>query len=194
MAALHRPRAARASRRSAQRSSWLLCSRSSRRCIVGIAAFQVNQFSRLTSTGYEINELNRERAAKQAANHELEAEVARLSSLARVDMEARVRAAAWQPPTQKLYIDVNHAGADAADAADAVPAGGADGDEPAERRRTRSGSDCMRAAAVLLAAARPCCASAGARAETRAMFGQRGRMNMRLAAPRGVVRRRRRAC
>ena len=57
--------------------------------ISAIGALQVNQLSTATVTSYEINELNRERAAKQAANHELEAEVAGLSSLARVDIEAR---------------------------------------------------------------------------------------------------------
>lgn len=72
------------------------------------AGFQVNQFSRLTSTGYQINELNRQRAERQAANHALEAEVARLSSLARVDWEARTRLH-LEPAQQKLYITVNHA-------------------------------------------------------------------------------------
>ncbi len=74
--------------------------------VIGVAALQVNQFSRLTSTGYHINELNRKRAARQADNHELEAQVARLSSLARVEWEARVRMG-LAPPGQKLYIDVN---------------------------------------------------------------------------------------
>ena len=71
------------------------------------AGFQVNQFSRLTSTGYQINELNRQRADRQAANHALEAEVAGLSSLARVDWEARTRLH-LEPAQQKLYITVNH--------------------------------------------------------------------------------------
>jgi cell division protein FtsL len=71
-----------------------------------IAGAQVNQFSRLTSTGYEIEGLKRERAAKQAANHELEAEVARLSSLARIDWEARTRLG-MTPATRTMYIDVN---------------------------------------------------------------------------------------
>ena len=74
--------------------------------MVAAAALQVNQFSRVASTGYAINDLNRERAAKQAENHEIEAEVARLSSLARVDIEARVRLH-MEPAQQKLYIDVN---------------------------------------------------------------------------------------
>ena len=49
---------------------------------VAVAAAQVNQFSRVTSAGYELDRLNQERAAKQAQNHEIEADVARLSSLA----------------------------------------------------------------------------------------------------------------
>jgi cell division protein FtsL len=71
------------------------------------AGFQVNQFSRLTSTGYAINELNRQRAQRQAENHAIEAEVARLSSLARVDWEARTRLH-LEPAKQKLYLTVNH--------------------------------------------------------------------------------------
>jgi cell division protein FtsL len=75
--------------------------------VVIAAGFQVNQFSRLTSTGYQINELNRQRAERQAENHALEAEVAQLSSLARVDWEARTRRH-LEPAQQKLYITVNH--------------------------------------------------------------------------------------
>ena len=101
------------------------------------AGFQVNQFSRLTSTGYEINELNRQRAERQAANHELEAEVAQLSSLARVDWEARTRLH-LEPAQQKLYIDGEPRRAGPADAADAVPAAGAGG-QPS-RRTSRCGS------------------------------------------------------
>jgi cell division protein FtsB len=76
--------------------------------VVIAAGFQVNQFSRLTRTGYQIDELNRERAARQADNHALEAEVAQLSSLARVDWESRTRLH-LEPAQQKLYITVNHA-------------------------------------------------------------------------------------
>lgn len=59
--------------------------------VVGAALLQVNQFSAVTGTGYDIEQLKRDRAAKQAENHELEAEVASLSSLARVEIEARTR-------------------------------------------------------------------------------------------------------
>jgi cell division protein FtsL len=73
---------------------------------VAIAAFQVNQYSSAARTSYELNDLNRLRAAKQARNHELEAEVAKLSSLARVDIEARVRLG-MVPADRKLYLQVN---------------------------------------------------------------------------------------
>ena len=79
--------------------------------VLGIALVQVNEFSRLTSTGYQINELTAERASRQADNHALEAEVASLSSLARVDWEARTRLH-MEPAKQKLYIDVNGAAPD----------------------------------------------------------------------------------
>ncbi len=79
--------------------------------VVLAAGLQVNQFSRLTSTGYQLNELNRQRAARQAENHELEAEVARLSSLGRVDWEARTRLH-MVPASQRLYLNVNHAAPD----------------------------------------------------------------------------------
>jgi cell division protein FtsB len=76
--------------------------------LVAVAAgFQVNQFSRLTSTGYEINGLDQQRAERQAENHAIEAEVAQLSSLARVDWEARTRLH-LEPAQQKLYLTVNH--------------------------------------------------------------------------------------
>jgi hypothetical protein len=51
--------------------------------------------------------LNRQRAERQAQNHALEAEVAQLSSLARVDWEARTQRH-LEPAQQKLYITVNH--------------------------------------------------------------------------------------
>jgi len=76
--------------------------------VVVVALAQVNQFSRLTSTGYEIEALKRERDVKLAENHKLEADVASLSSLARVDLVARLELA-MHPATRRLYIDVNHA-------------------------------------------------------------------------------------
>jgi cell division protein FtsL len=76
--------------------------------VVVVALLQVNQFSRLTSTGYEIESLKRERDLKLAENHKLEADVASLSSLARVDLVARLELG-MEPARQRLYIDVNHA-------------------------------------------------------------------------------------
>jgi cell division protein FtsL len=73
---------------------------------VVVAGFQVHQFSRITSRGYEIDALNRELAARRAENYELEAEVAQLSSLARVEWEARVEKK-MEAPKRTLFIDVN---------------------------------------------------------------------------------------
>jgi cell division protein FtsL len=73
--------------------------------LIGAAAMQVNQFSAVTGTGYEIEELKRERALKQAANHDLEAEVASLSSLARVEIEARARLG-MEPPKDVEHINI----------------------------------------------------------------------------------------
>src|SRR3974377_248943 len=114
MAALHRPALPLPGRLAAP----LARIRSGRATIIivavvvfGIALAQVNEFSRLTSTGYQINELTAGRAARQADNHAIEAEVAGLSSLARVDWEARTRLH-MEPPKQTLYIDVNSAAPD----------------------------------------------------------------------------------
>lgn len=74
--------------------------------VTGVALLQVHQFSQVTSTGYQVDGLTQVRAEKQARNHELEAEVAALSSLGRVDWEARTRLH-MEPPKQRLYIDVN---------------------------------------------------------------------------------------
>ena len=76
--------------------------------VVAGALLQVNQFSRAASTGYQINGLSQQRAAKQAENHAIEAEVARLSSLARIDIEARVRLG-MVPAERRLSISVNQA-------------------------------------------------------------------------------------
>lgn len=88
-----------------QRQGWLAIA-AAVAILVGAAAFQVSQLSSATVTSYEINELNRERAAKQAANHEIAAEVAGLSSLARVDLDARLRLGLI-PAERKLYVEVN---------------------------------------------------------------------------------------
>lgn len=74
--------------------------------IVGVALLQVNQFSRLASTGYEMERLKAERSEKLAENYQLEADVAYYSSLARIEWEARTRLN-LVPATRRLYIDVN---------------------------------------------------------------------------------------
>lgn len=104
MAALHRTAVA-APALVRQRSGWVVIALIIA-VVVGIAGFQVSQFSSLTNTSYEINELNRVRAEKQARNHELEAQVAQASSLARVDIVARVQMG-LQPATRVLHIEVN---------------------------------------------------------------------------------------
>ena len=116
MAALHRPAipAPRAATRAAtQAATKALLRRPGKLALyvamgllVAAAVFQVNRFSTLTSRGYQINDLQRQRAEQQAENHQLEADVAGLSSLARVDIEARVRLK-LQPATQKMYITVH---------------------------------------------------------------------------------------
>jgi cell division protein FtsL len=106
MAALHRP-AAVAPRIFGKARPGKLLVAGAIGLVVVAAGFQVNQFSRLTSTGYEIDALNQQRAEKQAENHAIEAEVAQLSSLARVDWEARTRLH-LEPAQQTLYLTVNH--------------------------------------------------------------------------------------
>lgn len=105
MAAIQRPALPARSLPSLRRSPRLLIGLAAA-LVLGGAMLQVSQFSAVTTTGYHIEELERERAAKQAENDELEAEVARLASLARVDIEARVRLK-MEPAQQILNIEVN---------------------------------------------------------------------------------------
>jgi cell division protein FtsL len=86
------------------RSGWLLALAVA--LVIGVALLQVNQFSAVTGTGYNIEELKRDLAAKQAENHDLEAEVARLSSLARVEIEARTRLQMDRPKTVQ-HLEIN---------------------------------------------------------------------------------------
>jgi cell division protein FtsL len=74
--------------------------------VVMLAMALVHQFSRLTSTGYEIDELERIRAGMQAENRDVEAEVAMLSSLARVELEARLEMG-MVPATNQMHIRVS---------------------------------------------------------------------------------------
>src|SRR5947209_11269259 len=74
--------------------------------LIVAALLQVHQLSQTTRAGYEMNELNRVRAASQAENYELEARIAQLSSLARVDLEARTRLG-LVPAERRLYLTLN---------------------------------------------------------------------------------------
>jgi cell division protein FtsL len=105
MAALHRP-ALPATRALGRRISrrWLLVGVAS--VAIVVALLQVNQFSRATSTGYALDALREQRAAKQAQNHELEAQVAELSSLGRVSWDARTKLG-LVPAQKRVYITVN---------------------------------------------------------------------------------------
>ena len=104
MAAIHRP--AFPAQRAPGRGSGRLVLVGTVVLVIGAALLQVNQFSAVTGTGYEIESLRQERAAKLAENHALEAEVARLSSLARVEMEARTRLG-MAPAGRVMHLQIN---------------------------------------------------------------------------------------
>jgi cell division protein FtsL len=76
--------------------------------VIAVAGLQVNQFSAVTGTGYQIEDLKRERAEKQAANHDQEAEVARLSSLTHVEAAARTKLG-MVPATRVEHITITGA-------------------------------------------------------------------------------------
>ena len=99
------PRAAALVRKAPRSASGKLLLTLAAVLLIVAAAMQVNQFSAVTGTGYEIEELKRERALKQAANHDAEAEVARLSSLARVEIEARTRLG-MEPPKKVEHLNI----------------------------------------------------------------------------------------
>ena len=75
--------------------------------LVSMAVVQVHQLSQVTSTGYRLEELRRERAAMQAENHRIEAEVATLTSLGTVLYKARALLG-MVPSPRRQYIEVNH--------------------------------------------------------------------------------------
>ena len=56
-----------------------------------VGLLQVIQTSGVTSTGYSLRSLEQERLARQAQVHQLEAEVAALTSMERIESEARGR-------------------------------------------------------------------------------------------------------
>jgi cell division protein FtsL len=105
MAALHRPAlpAPRALGRHVG-GRWLIVVAAG--AAVLFALLQVNQFSRATSTGYALDALRQQQAMKQAQNHELEAQVAELSSLGRVSWDARTKLG-LVPASKRVYITVN---------------------------------------------------------------------------------------
>ena len=123
------------------RGAWIIAAVAAMVLVVVVAGAQVDQVMRLTSTGYEIDALEQQRSEKLAANHELEAEVARLSSLARVEIEARVRLG-MEPAKSRFYIEINPPLPERQtvptrylpQAGDTQPADAADGDESIWKR------------------------------------------------------------
>ena len=74
---------------------------------VGLAALlPLLQSSQTTTTGYNIRQLDRERNDWEARIHELEAEIASLAALDRVEKEARQRLN-MQAPEQTVYLSVD---------------------------------------------------------------------------------------
>lgn len=74
--------------------------------LVLASLWQVLQTSDATSTGFAIQRLERQREALQVQVHMLEAEVADLSSLNRLDREARDRLG-LVPPPRTVHLDVD---------------------------------------------------------------------------------------
>ena len=64
------------------------------------------QSSQATTTGYTIRQLERQRNDWEARSHELEAEIASLAALDRIEKEARERLN-MQAPEQTLYLGVD---------------------------------------------------------------------------------------
>ena len=75
--------------------------------VVALALWQVAQSSDAATTSFTIQRLERERLQLQARVHALEAEVAYLSSLARIETEARGRLGLVKPERREIItIDV----------------------------------------------------------------------------------------
>ncbi|GBD14290.1 Cell division protein FtsL [bacterium HR25] len=73
---------------------------------VGLAALlPLTQYGNAATTSASLDQLERDRSAWQARVDELEAEVARLSSLDRIEREARERLG-MVPPEEVVYIEV----------------------------------------------------------------------------------------
>jgi cell division protein FtsL len=74
---------------------------------VGLAGLlPLLQSSQTTTTGYSIRQLERQRNDWEARIHELEAEIASLAALDRVEEEARQRLA-MQTPEDTVYLSVD---------------------------------------------------------------------------------------
>lgn len=71
-----------------------------------VGLWQVIQISEVTTTGFNISRLGREQLNWQASVHELEAEVAALTSLERVEREARERLG-MVPAEERLHLEVS---------------------------------------------------------------------------------------
>jgi len=71
-----------------------------------VGLWQVIQISDATTSGININRLEEKRLNLQASVHELEAEVAALTSLDRVEREARGRLG-MVPALEQLHVEVN---------------------------------------------------------------------------------------
>ncbi len=84
------------------------------RALVGIALFgvviaamaQVVQTSDATSRGYQIQQLEQQRLTLEAQVHQKEAEIAGLSSLDRIEREARTRLG-LVPAGNRLYMEMS---------------------------------------------------------------------------------------
>lgn len=75
-------------------------------CVIGMAGlFQVMQTGDATTTGYSVRGLEQQRLTLQAQVHDLEAEVAALTSIERVEREARGRMG-MTPPEQVMMLEV----------------------------------------------------------------------------------------
>jgi cell division protein FtsL len=74
--------------------------------LAAAALLQVVQTSNVTTAGYQIQRLDQERLQWQASVHQLEAEVASLASVDRIEQEARGRLG-MVPAESRLYLKTN---------------------------------------------------------------------------------------
>jgi cell division protein FtsL len=74
--------------------------------IAAVCLLQVVQTSDATTSGYNLMDLERQRLDRQAQVHELEAEIAGLTSMQRIEQGARGRLG-MVPPEQVLTLEVH---------------------------------------------------------------------------------------